>query len=255
MATTPTTRVTDLARRHRIDLDFGPYPAVAYQQLLGIFDLKLIEELRTVDDETDDDDGAAREAITGYNWRIEGKLKWSTNAARTVVDPGHAFLRSQFLIGRGSNVALAEFGCRFYDRTGLESNDSGEGRVYVKVWQPEGGTPGNPSDVSFTLQGQGPLAAITNPAAVLTPTITGLSQLSGPAAGGNAIKIFGSKFATVTGATGVKFGANNATNYSIVNDGLIVATVPAGAAGSVRVTVTNPSGGSPDTTADDYLYV
>lgn len=255
MATTPTTRVTDLARRMRVDIDLGVYPAVNYQQLLGIFDLKLIEELRTVDDELYEDDGAMREAITGYNWRIEGKVKFSTNVARTVVDAVHAYLRSQFMVGRGSNVANAEFGMRWYDRTGLESNDSAEGRAYVKSWSPDGGTPGNPSDLSLVLQGQGPLAAITNPAAVLTPAVTGLSAITGPAAGGNSIQIFGSKFSTVVGVTGVKFGASNATNYSIVNDGLIVATAPAHAAGSVQVIVTNPSGASPDTTADDYLYV
>jgi hypothetical protein len=255
MATTPTTRVTDLARRMRVDIDLGVYPAVSYQQLLGIFDLKLIEELRTVDDETYEDGGAMREAVTGYNWRIEAKVKFSTNAARTVVDSVHAFLRTKFAAARGSNVALGEFGVRWYDRDGLESSDSVEGRAYVKSWSPDGGGPGNTADLSLVLQGQGPLAAITNPAAVLTPTVTGLSAISGPAAGGNAVQISGSKFSTVVGATGVKFGATNATNYSIVNDGLIVATAPAHAAGSVQVIVTNPSGASPDTAADDYLYV
>jgi len=255
MATTPRTTITDLTRRMRVDVDLGVYPAVNYQLLPAIFDCKLIEELRTVDDEVNEDDGAAKDAVTGYSWRVEVKVKLSTNVARTALDPVHQFLRQKFIAARGSNVALGEFGMRWYDRTGLESYDSVEGRAYVKSWSPDGGGPGNPSDLSLVIQGQGKLTDITNPLAVLTPTVTGLSAISGPAAGGNSVQIFGSKFSTVVGATGVKFGATNATNYSVVNDGLIVATAPAHAAGSVQVIVTNPSGASPDTAADDYLYV
>ncbi|NUT31528.1 MAG: IPT/TIG domain-containing protein [Hamadaea sp.] len=255
MATTPRTTITDLARRFRVDVDTATYPASLYQQILGIFDLKLIEELRSVDDETYDDAGAMKEAVTGYNWRLEGKIKWSTNVARTVVDPVHAFLRTKFAAARGSNVALGEFGVRWYDRDGLDDGHSVEGRAYVKVWSPDGGTPGNPSDVSITIQGQGPLTAITNPAASLIPTVTGLAPATGAAAGGNLVQIMGSNFSTVVGAAGVKFGANNATQYTIVHGGLIVAEAPAGIAGTVQVSVTNPSGTSVNTAADDYVYV
>lgn len=254
MSTTPTTRVTALARRMRIDLDTATYPASSYNQLLGIQELKLIEELRTADDESYDDAGAAREAVTGYNWRIEGKILYSTNAAGTVVDTIHAFLRTKFNAVRASSVSAGEFGVRWYDRNGLDDGHSMEGRCYVKALPPEGGNPGAQDLVSFTLQGQGPLTAITNPNGTLLPAVTSVSPVTGGIAGGNLVQIAGTHFSTVTGVTGVKFGATNATNYSIVNDSTIVATAPAHAAGSVQVIVTNPTGASPDTTADDYLY-
>ncbi|SCL16336.1 IPT/TIG domain-containing protein [Micromonospora pallida] len=223
MATTPTTRVTALARRMRVDIDTATYPASQYQQLIGIEELKLIEELRTESDETYEDDGAAREAVTGYNWRIEAKIKHSTNAAGTSIDSVHAFLRNRFNAAKASNVASAEFGVRWYDRNGL-AGDSFEGRAYVKAWPHDGGGTGALDTVSVVIQGQGPLTPITNPAASAVPAVTGLNPAGGPTAGGNLVNIYGSKFTGVTGATGVKFGANNATNYTLVSDTHIVAT-------------------------------
>lgn len=46
----------------------------------------------------------------------------------------------------------------------------------------------------------------------------------------------------VSGAASVKFGATNATTYTVVSDTLIDATVPAGSAGNVDVKVTNSNG-------------
>ena len=59
---------------------------------------------------------------------------------------------------------------------------------------------------------------------------------------------------TITGhffndATSVKFGATNATNFAVVADNRIIATVPAGSAGSVNITITNPIGVS-----DNFAY-
>lgn len=47
-----------------------------------------------------------------------------------------------------------------------------------------------------------------------------------------------------TGATDVKFGATSATAFQVINDGLIVATLPTGSAGSVNITVITPVGTS-----------
>lgn len=253
MPTTPTTRVTALARRKRIDIDTAVFPLSQYQQLIGLEELKLIEELRTESDETYEDAGAMREAVTGYNWRIEGKIKHSTNAAGTSLDVVHAFLRTQFNAAKVSNVAAAEFGVRWYDRNGL-AGDSFEGRAYVKQWAPDGGNSGALDTVSLVIQGQGPLTAITNPAASTLPVVSGLNPAGGGTAGGNLVSIYGYKLTGATGAAGVKFGANNATNYTVINDSLIVATAPAGAAGTVQVSVTTPGGTSANTAADDYTY-
>jgi hypothetical protein len=82
------------------------------------------------------------------------------------------------------------------------------------------------------------------------PDIFSISDVTGPAAGGEIVIIHGSRF---TGTTLVKFGATNATDYEIVDDRTIVAISPAHAAGSVNVNVTNATGVSTDTAA--YVYV
>ena len=249
MATTPTTRVTALSRRMRVDIDTATYPASQYQQLMGKQELKLIEELRTVDGETYEDEGAARDDVTGYSWRVEGKILHSTNAAGTAVDPVHLFLRQQFELAKGG-AHLGEFGIRWYDRNGLDDGNSKEGRAYVKAWPPEGGSPGAQDVISVVIQGQGPLASITNPNASLLPAVTGLSPATGAAAGGELINVYGTHF---TGATDVDF-ASDAADFVIVSDSHIVAVAPAHAAGTVQVKVTNAAGVSPNVTADDYVY-
>ena len=72
-----------------------------------------------------------------------------------------------------------------------------------------------------------------------SPTVTGVSPNGGPLAGGTAVTITGTNFAT--GAT-VKFGSTAASNVVVVNSTTITATTPAGSAGAVTVTVTNSNG-------------
>ena len=69
---------------------------------------------------------------------------------------------------------------------------------------------------------------------VVPPTVTGVSPSSGTTAGGTAVTITGTNFAT--GAT-VTFGGTAATNVAVVNSTTITATTPAGS-GTVTVTVT-----------------
>jgi hypothetical protein len=63
-----------------------------------------------------------------------------------------------------------------------------------------------------------------------------------PAAGGKNFELIG---AHLTGATAVSVGGTPATGIVVVDDGHLVATSPAKAAGSYTVTVTTPSGTSP----------
>jgi hypothetical protein len=253
MATTPTTRVTQLARRYRIDIDTATFPASNYQQLFGVEDAKLIEERRVDDDETYDDAGAMREAVVGYSWRIELKLAYSTNLAGDTLDAIHMFLRNAFKGTRASSAQAEEFGIRFYDRSGLDDGMSSEGRCYVKAWPLAGGKGRDAIDV--VLQGQGALADIANPAGDLTPTVTGLDPATGAAAGGELISIFGQHFMPngVDDVTDVDFGANPATEFETISDSRIMAIAPAGT-GTVQVAVTTTAGSSADTAADNYVY-
>lgn len=75
-----------------------------------------------------------------------------------------------------------------------------------------------------------------------TPTI--LAAIPSGAAAGALVTIAGSRFTGVTGVTGVKFAAVNASSYVVLADGTIVATVPAGTAGAAAITVTNGAGAS-----------
>ncbi len=72
---------------------------------------------------------------------------------------------------------------------------------------------------------------------VPAPSITSVSPSSGPVAGGTAVTITGANFQS--GAT-VQFGTAAATGVTFNSATSISATTPAGAAGAVAVTVTNP---------------
>ncbi|MGA9797564.1 MAG: IPT/TIG domain-containing protein [Terriglobales bacterium] len=74
-----------------------------------------------------------------------------------------------------------------------------------------------------------------------TPTVTGIGPSTGPTSGGTSVTITGTNFAA--GAT-VTFGANAATNVTVLNSATITASTPAGGVGAVTVTVTNSTGRS-----------
>lgn len=102
-------------------------------------------------------------------------------------------------------------------------------------------------EVQVAFSGDGVLTNIANPyVTALSPVITGVSPTG--AAVGTSVAITGTAFTGTVSTTGVKFGGTNATSFSVINDGLIVAVVPAGSAGSTTVTVTNANGTSPSFT-------
>ena len=82
------------------------------------------------------------------------------------------------------------------------------------------------------------------------PTVTSVSPNNGPVAGGTAVTITGTNFAS--GAT-VKFGSAAATNVTVASSTQITATTPAGSAGAVTVTVAN-SGGQSGSLANGFTY-
>ena len=82
------------------------------------------------------------------------------------------------------------------------------------------------------------------------PTVTGVSPNNGPAAGGTAVTITGTNFAS--GAT-VTFGSAAATNVVVVSSTSITATTPAGSVGAVTVTVTN-IGSQSGSLANGFTY-
>ncbi|MBV7274500.1 cell wall-binding repeat-containing protein [Clostridium sp. PL3] len=86
---------------------------------------------------------------------------------------------------------------------------------------------------------------------VPAPTVTAVNPSSGSTAGGTTVTITGTGF---TGATAVNFGSTTASSITVDSDTQITATVPAGSAGAVDVTVTTPNGTSATSSADQYTY-
>ena len=84
------------------------------------------------------------------------------------------------------------------------------------------------------------------------PTITSVSPSSGPASGGTSVVITGTNLLS---AIAVKFGSTNATGFTVNSATQIIATSPAGAAGTVDITVTTAVGTSATSTADQYTYL
>jgi hypothetical protein len=87
---------------------------------------------------------------------------------------------------------------------------------------------------------------------VAAPTVTNVSPSSGPLTSGISATITGTHF---TGATAVSFGATAAVTYTVNSATQITASVPAGSAGAVHVTVTTVGGTSTTSASDGYVYV
>ena len=98
------------------------------------------------------------------------------------------------------------------------------------------------------------LPGVTSPNQVLTvtaaPSIDAVNPAIGPTVGGTNVTITGAGF---TNATAVKFGAATAT-FTIDSATQITATAPAGAAGTVDITVTTPGGTSAISPIDRFTY-
>jgi hypothetical protein len=74
------------------------------------------------------------------------------------------------------------------------------------------------------------------------PTITSIGTKVGPLTGGTSVVITGTNFHGVVGSAAVKFGANNATSYTVNSPTQITAIAPAGVAGTVNLLVTAVDG-------------
>ncbi len=88
--------------------------------------------------------------------------------------------------------------------------------------------------------------------ASLAPTVTAISPQSGPTSGGTLVTITGTGFSTPAAAA-VYFGANPATDVTVVSATTITAVSPAGT-GAVHVAVYTANGGSTNTSADVFTY-
>lgn len=92
--------------------------------------------------------------------------------------------------------------------------------------------------------------ACTNEASPPRPTVSGLSAVSGPTAGGTVVQITGAGF---TPASTVHFGSQAGTNLIYMSPRTLQVAAPAGQ-GSQDVTVTTAGGTSVTSAADRFFY-
>ena len=106
-------------------------------------------------------------------------------------------------------------------------------------------------DVTVTTPtGTSPTAAADHYTYIAAPVVTAMRPANGGTAGGTTVTITGTGF---SGVTGVKFGTI-AASFTVTGTSQIAATSPAGAAGTVDVTVTTPGGTSAAVAADRFTY-
>lgn len=244
MTVQPGTPTTNKKWRVDLDLDLTGYSG-NWAQVKGLKNVAPTLS-NTIQDATDyDDDIWGSDAVTGRKWQVVANAFRKTYTG--TYDPAQEALRAA-----ADNLDLVHV--RWYER-GVTGGEAYEGYALVQ-WEQQGGDPTALSEASVTLLGQGARTPITNPSGgTAVPVVNALAPATGPAAGGTNVTVSGSGFSGITGATAVKFGATNATEYTVVSDSSIVAKSPAGAAGTVRVIVTNANGPSVDSAGDDFEYV
>jgi hypothetical protein len=218
----------------RVDVNTGTAEAPVWVQIRGANNIAAPVNNTTQDATDYDSEGWGADAVTLRKWQITLGLQRKRYA--NAYDPGQEVLRAA-----AESLELAHV--RWYDRSGADA-EAYHGYAQVQ-WTPAGGDATGLQTVNVVLLGQGRRGILgTNPSVASAPAAVASVVPTGAAAG-ELVTIKGSGFSTVTGAAGVKFGSTNAAGYTVVNDVTIVASLPAGSAGSAAVTVTNTVGASP----------
>lgn len=222
---------TALARRFKVDVSADDTTYIPFKGL-NDFSPPVTPNLVAADDY--DTDGWSSFEKTMQSWIVTAKALRKTTAG--VFDPGQELVRARQL-GFGDN---ARIWVRWYDRNGAP--EAYKGRAIVG-WVPSKTGVADLDEITATFTGDGILTPITNPGTAATKPLL-ISATPSAVAQGGMVQITGSALAGTTGAAGVKFGGVNATSYIVVSDNLIVAIMPAGAAGSAPIVVTNGVGAS-----------
>lgn len=234
-----------LNRKWILEVDTTPDSTATYIGVGYIMDFQpSADEANWVDDSDFGGQGFLSQSKTAASWSATCTLaRKVTDADPTLYDAGQEYLRTHAIGVTGPSNSV---NVRFYeyDTSDPDGNNSPRIEAYSGKcgigWAEQGGDTKALDSVVATLTGQGKLLLIDHPFPATTiPVIDTLSPTTGGTAGGGLTQIVGRGF---TGATAVKYGTVAATNYDVINDNLIVATIPAHTAGSVQVFVTNVTG-------------
>lgn len=205
-----------------------------------------IDNANLEDDGDFDSSGFQSQTKTASGWSAQLTVaRKSTVADVTAYDPGQEKLRIKSIgkFGVANRVFI-----RMYEMEPSGPRVEAYTGSAAVSWQEQGGAMSALSTVQVTLTGQGQLATITHPdTGAAIPTISSLTGSGSvtattlPAAGGKVVTIRGNRF---LGASAVTFIGTAATDFLVVSDGLIEAIVPAHAAASGSLVVTNAAGAS-----------
>ena len=157
---------------------------------------------------------------------------------------------------QGTNIAGAtavDFGSTPATSFAVNSTAPGSGIAQITAVVPPG--TGTANITVTTPGGTSPTTVADVYTFLSTPTVTGIRTLTnpagGPTGGGTQVLVDGTGF---TSDSVVSFGGTVATSTLVNSLDSITAVAPAGAAGTVDVTVHNAQGTSGSTSADDYTY-
>ena len=247
-----------LARKWVLEINTNTVASPTWTLVKGLQSLTPKEAIANLeDDNVYEDQGYTGQTKTALSWGADVVLLRRTLPSDvTSYDVGQEKLRTLAKVLGPTGVAH----CRIYDRDGGPEAWTGFAEVQ---WENQGGEVTDLETVNVTLVGKGAPTFITNPnaTALALAAVTSVTPSTGTTAGGTLVTIRGDNFkdrlgaTVVSGAAGVKFGANNATSYVVIDRQTIVAVTPAGAAATIQTIVTNTTGASPNTSADDYTYV
>lgn len=218
-------------RKYYLDVQDPDAPGI-WVGVFGVQEFKPRPSEPTTQDDSDfDGEGYKSQAVTALTWGGDGKvLRKPQGDNQTAYDPGQEIMR------RVADRIGGRLMFRYYemepDGPRVEAK-AGWGTV---TWAPDGGNMESLDTVAFTITGRGKPTSTVHPATeTAVPVITSVSP-SG-AAEDATIAIRGGYFTGVSGAAQVKIGGTNAASYQVLGDDLILAVMPAGAAGSAPVTV------------------
>ena len=197
---------------------------------------------------------------TAYNSTANVCLKAYVGGTPVTPGPSVAGLSPAYgVLGGGSSVTIT--GTAFTDASAVTfggvpaTSFNVDSDAKITAVAPASSAVGTVQVQVTTANGVSPDTAGDNYTYADVPTITSISPTSGSTAGGTAVLINGTSFVGVTGAAAVKFGATNATSYTVNSATRITAVAPAAAAaGTVQVQVSAPAGATADTGADNYAY-
>lgn len=227
-----------------LDVNLGTYESPIWQPIRRISGFQPTPTPTTQDAQTYDDLGAQNQDVTGWSWNLAFNVQVNRSEATGLYLPEIEALLSR--TRPSAKGAAATIDVRWYHKpeSGTPNpNDAGRGLATVAYTRQNTGPGGEIEQFSVTLTGKGPYEEIANPFTgwddTPTPVIAAITPAA--AAEGDLITITGTGF---LGATAVTVEGDPVGEFAVIGGATIVATMPAGSAGTVSVVVTTPGGPS-----------